>query len=253
MGRFDGSVALVTGASRGIGLGIAERLVDEGAKVVRHRPQAGGARRGGRRSSAAPSTRWAWPASADDVEHQARDRRAHVETFGSARPAGQQHRHQPGVRTDDRARPRRCPQDRRGQLHRRALVGAAGACGAGWASTAAPSSTSPRSPGSARARHRLLRRQQGDADPPHPGAGGRARPDDPGQRGRPRRGEDGSSPRALYEGREERGRRGVPAQAPRRARGRRPAPSPSCCPPTPPGSPGRPLVLDGGVTLTGGV
>ena len=33
MGRFDGSVALVTGASRGIGLGIAERLVDEGARV----------------------------------------------------------------------------------------------------------------------------------------------------------------------------------------------------------------------------
>src|SRR4029453_4823894 len=33
MGRFDGLVALVTGASRGIGLGIAQRLVDEGAQV----------------------------------------------------------------------------------------------------------------------------------------------------------------------------------------------------------------------------
>lgn len=32
-GRFSGQVAIVTGASRGIGLGIAQRLVDEGAQV----------------------------------------------------------------------------------------------------------------------------------------------------------------------------------------------------------------------------
>ncbi|MBK0869330.1 MAG: SDR family oxidoreductase [Saccharopolyspora sp.] len=32
--RFDGRVAVLTGASRGIGLGIAARLVSEGAKVV---------------------------------------------------------------------------------------------------------------------------------------------------------------------------------------------------------------------------
>ena len=34
MGRFDGAVALVTGASRGIGFSGAERLVSEGARVV---------------------------------------------------------------------------------------------------------------------------------------------------------------------------------------------------------------------------
>lgn len=34
MKRFEGKTAIVTGASRGIGLGIAQRLVDEGARVV---------------------------------------------------------------------------------------------------------------------------------------------------------------------------------------------------------------------------
>jgi NAD(P)-dependent dehydrogenase (short-subunit alcohol dehydrogenase family) len=34
MSRFEGRVAIITGASRGIGLGIAQRLVDEGARVA---------------------------------------------------------------------------------------------------------------------------------------------------------------------------------------------------------------------------
>ncbi|MFE4463084.1 SDR family NAD(P)-dependent oxidoreductase, partial [Nocardia tengchongensis] len=34
MNSFEGKTAIVTGASRGIGLGIAQRLVDEGARVV---------------------------------------------------------------------------------------------------------------------------------------------------------------------------------------------------------------------------
>jgi NAD(P)-dependent dehydrogenase (short-subunit alcohol dehydrogenase family) len=34
MGRFDGKTALVTGASRGIGFAVAQRLVDEGARLL---------------------------------------------------------------------------------------------------------------------------------------------------------------------------------------------------------------------------
>ncbi|MET0524331.1 MAG: SDR family NAD(P)-dependent oxidoreductase, partial [Nocardioides sp.] len=34
MGRFDGRVAVVTGAARGIGFGTATRFADEGASVA---------------------------------------------------------------------------------------------------------------------------------------------------------------------------------------------------------------------------
>ena len=56
--RFEGSVALVTGASRGIGLAIAHRLVAEGGRVVITGRDAGAAEGRGRPNSAR-TTRWA--------------------------------------------------------------------------------------------------------------------------------------------------------------------------------------------------
>lgn len=55
MNGLDGKVTVVTGASRGIGLAVAERLPAEGVRVLHHRAQPAGARRG--RADAR------WPAS----------------------------------------------------------------------------------------------------------------------------------------------------------------------------------------------
>ncbi|MDN5743645.1 MAG: SDR family oxidoreductase [Nocardioidaceae bacterium] len=83
MTRFEGKTAIVTGASRGIGLAIAQRLVDDGAKVVitgrKEGPLAEAvAELGG------PTLALGVPGHADDVEHQADVVAQAIATFGSA-------------------------------------------------------------------------------------------------------------------------------------------------------------------------
>lgn len=82
MGKLDGKVAIVTGASRGIGLGIAQQIVAEGGKVcVTARKEdalrSAVAELGGAHVAISSAGR------ADDPEH-ARDTVRHtIETFGS--------------------------------------------------------------------------------------------------------------------------------------------------------------------------
>jgi NAD(P)-dependent dehydrogenase (short-subunit alcohol dehydrogenase family) len=82
-GRFAGRTAIVTGASRGIGLAIAERLVAEGARVVitaRKKESLDEAveQLGG------PGHALGVAGKADDIEHQADTVRQAIENFGGA-------------------------------------------------------------------------------------------------------------------------------------------------------------------------
>jgi 3-oxoacyl-[acyl-carrier protein] reductase len=79
--RFEGRVAIVTGASRGIGLAIAQRLVDEGARVCVTARGAEAladavAQLGGSDHAIAVAGK------ADDAEHRAAAVRATVDAFG---------------------------------------------------------------------------------------------------------------------------------------------------------------------------
>ncbi|GAA2774490.1 SDR family oxidoreductase [Saccharopolyspora taberi] len=77
--RFDGRVAIVTGASRGIGLAIAQRLVSEGASVCvtarKPEPLAEAVQELGDRAIGVAG-------KADDAEHQADAVARTLETFG---------------------------------------------------------------------------------------------------------------------------------------------------------------------------
>ncbi|WP_026145672.1 SDR family oxidoreductase [Nocardioides sp. Iso805N] len=82
-GRFEGRTAIITGASRGIGLGIAQRLVADGARVVltARKPEPleeAVAALGG------PDHARGVAGRVDDVDHQAEVVATAIEAFGSA-------------------------------------------------------------------------------------------------------------------------------------------------------------------------
>ncbi|SEB99984.1 SDR family oxidoreductase [Streptomyces sp. TLI_105] len=82
MKRFEGKTAIVTGASRGIGLAIAERLVAEGARVVitgrtKETLDQAVAALGG------PAHALGVAGKADDLAHQTDTVRQAIEAFGS--------------------------------------------------------------------------------------------------------------------------------------------------------------------------
>jgi NAD(P)-dependent dehydrogenase (short-subunit alcohol dehydrogenase family) len=79
--RFDGQVALITGASRGIGLAIAQRFLDEGARVVITARKPDGLT-AALESLGSPAEAIAVAGAADDPQHQDEAIGTAVRAFG---------------------------------------------------------------------------------------------------------------------------------------------------------------------------
>ena len=218
------------GASRGIGLGIAERLVGEGARVVitarnKEALDEAVAHLGG------PDAALAVAGKADDTDHQDDAVRQAIDGVRQRRLPGQQHRHQPDLRAAGRPRPRRGPQDRRGQLPRRVVLGAEGPRawmkehGGAVVNVSSVAGVRP-APGIG-----LYGATKAMLNSHHRAARRRARPGHPRQRGRAGRGEDQVRHCPVRRARG-RGRRGATRSSGSASRRTSAAWSRSCCPRT---------------------
>ena len=122
-------------------------------------------------SSGARVCPWSRLGHTADLDHQV-DHQVGDRGLWRCRPAREQHRHQPGVRRNDRLGHRRRTQDRRGQRRRHRPDPNSSTTRGGWSSTASPSTTGccgyQTGPG-----YRDVRREQGDAHARDPGACGR--------------------------------------------------------------------------------
>ena len=120
MADHSGAVAVVTGASRGIGLGIAQRLVDEGARVVitarKPEPLAEAVAQLGEDNAVGVA------GNSSDEAHQAQVVATAARPLRRADLPGQQHRYQPALRPDARLGPRGGPQGARRQRGHRGVV-----------------------------------------------------------------------------------------------------------------------------------
>jgi acetyl-CoA C-acetyltransferase len=115
--RLEGKMAIVTGASRGIGLAVARRLVDAGARVVitarkQEALDEAAAGLGG------PEHALAVVGRADDSDHQAETVQRAISAFGGVDLLVNNSGINPLHRPTRRDRPRCRTKGRRGQLHR---------------------------------------------------------------------------------------------------------------------------------------